>query len=140
MLIRMIAFTLLLVAPSLARAQSPELLAAADRMIAVQDINAMMKDMSSNIAKSMPADGRDAFVAEMTDEAFISRYKLQMRTVMAKTFTVEEMNALADFYAKPTAKSAMAKMGTMMADMMPFLQGEMPELMKRIEKRVPKPQ
>jgi uncharacterized protein len=134
------AVALMLAVPSFAQAQSPELLAAADRMIQVQDMNAMMKDMASNMAKSLPENVRAAFVAEMTDETFLARYKGKMRTVMAKTFTVEEMNALSDFYAKPIAKTAMAKMGTMMGDMMPFLQGEMPELMKRIDKRVPKPE
>ena len=111
MLARLIALSLMLAWAPCAMAQSPELLAAADRMMAAQDINAMMKDITSNMAKSLPENVREPFVAEMTDEAFLGRYKAEMRTVMAKTFSIEELNALADFYAKPIAKSAMTKMG-----------------------------
>jgi len=136
MIARVFAFVLVAFAASVAHAQSPEQLAAADRMMAAQDVEAMMKDMTSNMSKQMPENVRAAFVAEMTDKAFMGRYKERMRTVMAQTFTVDEMNALADFYSKPIAKTAMAKMGGMMAQIMPFLQGEMPAMMKRIDEKM----
>jgi uncharacterized protein len=116
-----------------------EALAAADRLIQVQDLNVMMADMASGVAKSLPESQRAAFVAEMTDAAFLARYKEKMRVVMAKNFTVEELNALADFYAKPIAKSAMSKMGVTMSEMMPYIQGEMPAMMQRIQQRLQKP-
>ena len=122
-----------------ALAQSADGLAAADRLIAVQDLKATMTDMATGMSKSLPEKVRAPFVEEMTDDGFIGRYKVQMRTVMAKNFTVEELNALADFYSKPIARSAMSKMGNMMTELMPFIQGEMPELIKRVQAKVPKP-
>jgi uncharacterized protein len=136
-----LAFCLAISVPAAAqKAAAPaNTLAAADRLIAAQDVNAMMKDMATGMAKSLPEAARGPFIEEMTDQAFMARYTEQMRTVMAKNFSVEELDALADFYSKPLAKSAMAKMGTMMSELMPFLQGEMPAMVERLQKRVPKP-
>ncbi len=121
-----------------AAAPSPQVLAAADRLMTVQDVDGMMKDMASNIAGSLPEPQRAPFVAEMTDATFLVRYKDKMRGVMASTFSLEELDALSEFYAKPIAKSAMAKMGPMMAQVLPFIQSEMPGLMDRMQKRIQK--
>ena len=48
--------------------------------------------------------------------------------------SVEEMTALSDFYSKPIAKSALLKMGSMMSDIMPFIQTEIPGIVARVMK------
>jgi hypothetical protein len=120
-----------------AMAQTADTLAAADRLIAVQKPTEVMKDMATNVAARIPGatdQQKQAFVAEMTNPGFMARYQDQMRTVMAKHLTVEEMNALAEFYSKPVAQSAMKKMGATTAEMMTFLQSEIPAMVGRIMK------
>jgi len=118
-------------------AQTQEALAAADRLIAVQKPAELMKDMAANVVTKIPGatvQQKQAFVAEMTNPGFVARYQDQMRIAMAKHLTVEEMNALAEFYSKPVAQSAMKKMGATSAEMMTFLQGEIPAMVARIMK------
>lgn len=43
---------------------------------------------------------------------------------MLKTFTTDELNALADFYASKDGASAMKKFGAYMGDIMPSLMQE----------------
>ena len=140
MIARILAVSLVLTLASGARAQSPEALSAVDKLMAAQDVDAMMKDISENLIQSipgqMPPEARAAFATEFNDPVFLSRYKSHMRTVMAKSFTVEEIGALTEFYSKPIAKSAMKKMGGMMGEMSPFMQAEMPALVQRVQQRV----
>jgi hypothetical protein len=70
----------------------------------------------------------------MTDPAFMVRYQAQMRAAFSKNLTVEEMDALSDFYSKPIAISAMKKMGATSADLMTFIQSEIPAMVARIIK------
>ena len=44
------------------------------------------------------------------------------------------LNALSDFYSKPVAASAMKKMGATTADLMTFIQAEIPAMVTRIMK------
>ena len=106
------AIAISLCLPGHAVAQTAEGLAAADHLIAVQNLEAMMMDVASHIAPTLP-DATDvqkqAFITEMTAPAFLERYKAQIRVVYAKYLTVEELNALSDFYSKPIAASALKK-------------------------------
>jgi hypothetical protein len=118
-------------------AQTPEGLAAADHLITVQKPGEMMKDMAASVVARLPGlseNQKQAFVAEMTDPGFMARYQAQMRTSLARHLTVEELNALADFYSKPVAASAMKKMGVITAESMTFMQAEMPAMIARISK------
>ena len=58
-----------------------------------------------------------------------------MRVAFAKHLTVEEMDALAEFYSKPVAQSAMRKMGATTAELMTFIQREIPTMVDRIMKK-----
>jgi uncharacterized protein len=136
-LIGAVAVALSLGLPGHAMAQTAAGLAAADRLIAVQKLDEMMKDMAASVAEKLPGateTQKHAFVAEMTDPAFLVRYKAETRTAFAKHLTVEEMNALSDFYSKPIAMSAMKKMGATTAELMTFIQAEIPAMVARIMK------
>jgi hypothetical protein len=129
--------SLLLCLPNPVIAQTAEALAAADRLIVVQNLDAMMNDMADKVAKTLPGateQQKRAFIAEMTSPAFLERYKTFTRIALAKHMTVEELNALSDFYSKPIAISAMKKMGATMAEIMPFIQAEIPNLVARVMK------
>ena len=143
-MIRPVTFvrTLVLCAPmvlsgGLAHAQSADTLAAADRLLAVQDLKSVTTDMARKISASLPAEQQQAYIAGMTDPAFLVKLNEAARQSMAKHFSVEELNALADFYAKPVAKSAMAKMGDYMTDLMPFIQAHIMTMMQTQQQ--PKP-
>jgi hypothetical protein len=136
-LIGAVAIALSLSLPGHAVAQTTQALAAADRLIAVQNVNELMKDMAGKVAATLPGateTQKQAFVAEMTNPAFLTRYKGQMRVTLAKHLTVEELDALSDFYSKPIAVSAMKKMGTTTAEVMTFIQAEIPAMVARIMK------
>ena len=120
-----------------AAAQTADALAAADRLIAVQDVDATMRDMATKIAATLPGASEPqqrAFVSEMNAAPFLGRYKSFLRISMAQNMSVEEMNAMSDFYSKPIAKSAMQKMGSVMAGILPFIQNEIPGIVARVMK------
>jgi hypothetical protein len=131
------ALALLVLASGRAVAQTPEALAAADRLIAVQKPVELMKDTAVSVAERLPGATeaqKQAFIREMTDPDFMARYQAQMRVAFSKHLTVEEMNALSDFYSKPIAISAMRKMGATMGELMTFIQSEIPAIVARIMK------
>src|ERR1700760_1992828 len=89
---------LCLLASGPAVAQTADALAAADRLIAGPEPAELMKDMAANVAARIPNATdlqKQAFIAEMTNPDFMKRYQDQMRIVMAKHLTVDEMNGLA---------------------------------------------
>jgi hypothetical protein len=132
-----VTLALWMLASGHAAAQTPQTLAAADRLIAVQKPTELMKEMAANIAAKLSGatePQKQAFVAEMTDPAFMARYQAQMRLAFAKHLTVEELDALSEFYSKPVAQSAMKKMGATTAELMTFIQTEIPAMIARISK------
>jgi uncharacterized protein len=136
-LIGAVALALLVLASGRAIAQTPQALAAADRLIAVQKPGELMKDTAIGVAERLPGATdaqKQAFIKEMTDPDFLARYQAQMRIAFSKHLTVEEMDALSDFYSKPIAISAMKKMGATSAELMTFIQSEIPAMVARIMK------
>ena len=132
------ALALWILAAGPAVAQTQEALAAADRLIAVQKPAELMKETAANIAARLSGASetqKQAFIAEMTEPGFMARYQSEMRVAFAKHLTVEEMDALAEFYSKPVAQSAMRKMGATTAELMTFIQREIPTMVDRIMKK-----
>ena len=115
------------------RAQSPDVVAAAERLIEVQNPEEMLKDIASKISASLPPSQRQAYIDAMTEAAFVKRFTAAARDALAKHFTVEELDALAEFYQRPVARSAMAKMGDYMASLMPFIQSELVGIASRLQ-------
>src|ERR1700743_2833678 len=116
----------LTVAPALALDDTPANRAeqAANYLRAVPP-QALMKEMATKIAATIPESQRGAFIALMTKNLDINALADLMRDSMIKNFTADELKALADFYGSPIGKSAMAKMGNYMADAMPRLIAEL---------------
>ena len=84
----------------------------------------MMADTSKKLAATLPPERRDAFVKMMTKHLDMAKVTAAIRDGMLKSFTADELQALADFYSSPVAKSAMAKMGSYMAEVMPVVMKE----------------
>jgi hypothetical protein len=91
------------------------------RYLKTVSLEEVMADMSNKLAATLPAEQREGFIKVMTKHLDMARLTAVMREGMVKTFSADELQALADFYSSPVAKSAVAKMGTYMAEVMPVL-------------------
>ena len=114
-------------------AASDEKLAAAKRYLATTPMSEMVGDMTAKMAIQIPADQRDNFIKTMTEEVDIPLLESVALDAMVKTFTLEELNAFADFYGSEVGKSAMSKVGTYMSLVMPAIQQEMVRAIKTTE-------
>jgi len=103
--------------------------AAADRYFSVVPINRMLEDTYAEIAKQVPQDQRADFLAQMRSVVRVDMLERISRDAMIKTFTADELNALADFYGSPHGASAMRKFG-------PFMDKAMPPLMQEVQKAI----
>jgi hypothetical protein len=97
----------------------------ADNYLRAVPPESLMKEMATKIAATIPENQRAPFIAMMTKNLDLKAMTDLMRDAMVKNFTADELKALADFYGSPVGKSAMAKMGTYMADAMPRMIAEL---------------
>ena len=91
-------------------------LSAAKRYAKITPMSKMIDDAVENIAKRLPEDERDKFLSNIKAFCNIEKTEKLAIDTMAKHFTVNELNALADFYGSPVGKSIMGKFGPYMAD------------------------
>ena len=96
----------------------------ADRYLASAPPQSMMSDMAAKMAETLPEEQRDQFKALMTKHLDLGRVTAAIKAAMIKTFSADELQALADFYGSDVGKSAMAKMGTYMSEVMPATMNE----------------
>lgn len=125
--------------------------AAAQRYIAVSmegmDIAAMVRSMYQPIIDQLTQGGQhlsEAQVAEL-DALYQANMQEPLRQimhdqdeVMADLFTLEEIEALTDFYASPVGHSVMMKLPEMLAlqqpQIMAMVQGTIPRMMPEIQR------
>jgi hypothetical protein len=98
--------------------------AAANRYLKAVPIATILDDTFNEMGKQVPQDQRAQFIAQM--KAVVRADFLEKTTLdsMVKTFTADELNALADFYGSKHGSSAMLKFGVYMAQVMPAIQAE----------------
>jgi len=116
----------LTVVPALALDDTPANRAEqADNYLRAVPAQSLMQDMTTKIAAQIPEGQRPIFITMMSKNLDVNELTDLMRASMIKSFTADELKALADFYGSPVGKSAMSKMGDYMADAMPRLIGIM---------------
>ena len=108
-------------------------LAAAERYLQVASMKDMMRDMIVETAKNLPEKVGGAYVSLMNKHIRIEILERAALASMAKHFTVDELNALADFYGSKEGRSAMKKFGAYMGDVMPVIQQEMGRVQTEIK-------
>ncbi len=114
------ALLLLFSLPAFALEDTPQNRAQqADRYLEAVPPKSMMNDMSSKMADTLPEEQRDEFQALLQKHLDMGHITEAIKAAMVKTFNADELKALADFYGSEVGKSAMAKMGTYMAEVMP---------------------
>jgi hypothetical protein len=97
----------------------------ASRYLKITPPEELLADMTDKLAATLPEEQRAGFIDMMTKHLDMAHVTGAMREGMVKTFSADELQALADFYSSPVAKSAIAKMGTYMAEVMPVLMTEL---------------
>lgn len=123
--------------PALALDDTPENRATqADNYLRAVPPQSLMNDMTQKLSAALPENQRATFIALMTKNLDINAVTDLMRSAMIKTFSADEMKALADFYTSPFGKSAMAKMGNYMAYAMPPLMAELQKAQALTQKQM----
>ena len=84
----------------------------------------MMADMTTKMAQSLPANQQEQFKQAMTKYLDMNKLTAAIGSAMQKTFTADELQALADFYGSAIGKSAISKMANYYAAVMPSAMGE----------------
>ncbi len=125
---KILLFSLLLLATTLAGAledTTDNRLQQAERYLRANSPEDMFADIANRSTINLPPEQRKPFTDMLTKHMDIVRVSAAMKNAMVSHFTADELEALADFYSKPGAKSAMSKMGLYMADVLPVVQEEM---------------
>lgn len=104
-------------------------LAAAERLARATPVAKMRDDILTQVAAALPTSERQAFINEMKLLVRSDVIERIGREAMVKTFTAEEMTALAEFYESPQGMSVMKKMPVYMAAVMPAIQQEIQKAM-----------
>ena len=106
---------------------------AADRYLRIVPVARMLDDTFVEIAKQLPPDQRAQFIAQMKVAVRADMIERVSRQSMVKTFTADEINALADFYGSRNGASVMRKFGLYMGEVLPVLQQEIQQAMQQVQ-------
>ena len=98
--------------------------AAAAKYMSVVPVSKMLEDSFTELAKQLPPDKRAGFITKMMQTVRADALERIMLESMIKTFTADELNALAAFYGSKPGMSAMQKFGTYTGQIMPAIQAE----------------
>ena len=107
--------------------------AAVDRYMRAVPMSKMLEDTYAEMAKQIPPEQRDSFIAAMRQIVRADVLEKVARSAMLKTFSTDELNALADFYSSKHGASAMAKFGPYMAEVMPPLMQEVQRAVQELQ-------
>lgn len=90
---------------------------------------------SGKWGSSSPREKREQFSLTMKTAVHADALERIARNSMVKVFTADELHALADFYGSKDGASAMNKFGSYMALIMPALQQELQQAVRRIQEK-----
>ena len=112
--------------------------AAADRYLKAVPMAKMLDDTFNEISKQLPPEKRAQFIGDMKKAVRADFLEKLCRQSMIKTFTADELNALADFYGSKHGSSAMLKFGAYMGHVMPAIQAEVQRGVQELQKSQPR--
>ena len=93
----------------------------------------VMEDTYAEMAKQVPPEKRTEFITAMRKVVRVDKIEEMAKRSMLKTFTTDELNALADFYSSKDGASAMKKLGVYMGDIMPPLMQEIQRAVQELQ-------
>jgi len=98
--------------------------AAAARYMSVVPMSKMLEDSFAELAEQLPRNERAGFITKMKQTVRVDVLERIALDSMVKTFTTDELNALADFYGSKSGRSAMQKFGVYTGQIIPAIQAE----------------
>ena len=105
--------------------------AQADRYMQAVPTKEMFATMTKAVLGQMPAGAqRDKMEKMLSSGIDLDAINHAQKDALIKHMTADELKALADFYNSPAGKSAMSKMGDVMADLQPVMQQQ---IMKAVQ-------
>lgn len=113
--------------------------AAVDRYLKAIPMKILLRDIFTEIAKQKPQNQRDEYVSQLMSATRIDELERISREAMVKTFTTDEINALADFLGSKNGASAMQKYGVFTGQITPAIQQEVAQILQRLQAQTPKP-
>lgn len=119
--------------PTVAQDSPANRATAADRYLKAVPIEKILDDSFRELSKQLPANNRAQFIEQMKMVVRADFIEKLSRESMIRTFTADELNALADFYGSKNGSSAMLKFGTYMSEVMPAIQQEVQRGLQEIK-------
>jgi hypothetical protein len=110
-----------------------------DRYLKAIPPETVLADVAEKVAKTLPPEQRQAYVAMLTKHMNMERFTQAMRAALIKWFTADEDQAMAEFYSSPNGKSITKKMGDYMAELMPTMQEELMKAAQSAQSEMQKP-
>lgn len=107
--------------------------AAAARYLSVVPLAKMLDDMYDAVATNIPPDQREEFKKKMSRVVRLDALERITLDALVQTFTVDELDALAEFYGSKHGASAMKKFGAYMSAIMPPLLQEMQRALRELQ-------
>jgi hypothetical protein len=112
----------------------------AERYLSVTPPKDMFQDVAKQMAQNYPPEKRELFIKIMTQYLDIEAVVKSFKDSMVKTFTADELAAMADFYGSPVGISATKKMGAYMAEIMPTVQAEALKAVAKANRDIKEPE
>ncbi|MBT3071449.1 DUF2059 domain-containing protein [Rhodomicrobium sp. Az07] len=107
--------------------------AQADRYLAAVPPKSQIADTVAGLAETVPPEQREQFKALMLKYFNIDKVSVAIRQAMVKTFTADELKALADFYGSTVAKSAVGKMDAYRNEVLPATEEELQAALAKVQ-------
>ncbi|AGH97390.1 DUF2059 domain-containing protein [Micavibrio aeruginosavorus] len=128
----------IMLATTPAMAQTAETTAAAKRYVDAVPSQKMVDEMLDQFKSNDQINLTESDIAAIRGAVNAANLDAVMIDAMAKHFTVDEINALADFYTSATGKSIMKKMPAYMNEVMPTIQkAVMDAVIAEMQKKAP---
>ena len=112
--------------------------AQAQRYLEVTPPKALFEDMAEKVSYNLPPSERARFKDLLTKYLDIESLTYAIKCSLVNNFTADELSALAEFYGSEVGKSAMSKIGTYTAEVMPSIEAEIKKAYGRANRELEK--
>jgi hypothetical protein len=99
--------------------------AAVEQYLKAYPVAEALSDSVNTVARALPEEKRDRFVARMGQMLNAQQLEARMREALVRVFSADELNAMAKFYGSPEGQSVRKKLALYMQEMTPLIQDAM---------------
>ena len=124
-LLALAVLLLVSISPTYAQDQLAAKRAAADRYLKAVPTTELLEDMIVEMSSQLTQKEAARFMVTMKKLVDVDKLDSISIDAMVKTFTLDELNALADFYSSKHGVSSLKKMGAYMAEITPAIVQEL---------------